>query len=186
MSENTPAAGGATPPVVTTTTTAPEVSPVVSTTPAPTAKPDELGDAGKKAIADERKARKDADARAAALEAKVKEFEDAKLSERERADKELADAKAAAEAAKAEAAKFQHDALRHRIAAEKSVPVELLAGATEEELVASAEKAIAWRGAAVPEPPKAPKPDPSVGPRGEQVTSGAELYRSKYPQRTPA
>jgi hypothetical protein len=182
MSEATPAAGDATSPTV-TTTIPPEPSPVTTTEPKPA---DDLGDAGKQAIAAERKARKDAERKAAELAAKVDEFEKAKLSEKERAEKELADAQAAAKAAREEAAAAQLDALRHRIAAKNGVPAELLTGLTEDDLTASAEAALKWRGAATPEQPKAPKPDPSVGPRGEQVVSGAELYRQKHPQRTPA
>jgi hypothetical protein len=182
MSEAPPAAGDATSPTV-TTTTPPEPSPVTTTEPKPT---DDLGDAGKRAIADERKARKEAERKAAELAARVDEFEKAKLTEKERAEKELADAQAAAKAAREEAAAAQLDALRHRIAAKNGVPAELLTGLTEDDLTSSAEAALKWRGAATPEPPKAPKPDPSVGPRGEQVTSGAELYRQSHPKRTPA
>jgi hypothetical protein len=179
--ENTPAAGDA------TSQPAPATPPTSEpATPGPP-KP-ELGDAGKKAIADERKARKDAEARAAELAAKVDEFEKAKLSEKERAERELADAKKAADEAKAEAARFQLDALKHRIAGEKNVPAALLTGSDEESLTASADAALAWRGTATPEPPKAPKPDQSVGARGDQQPmSGAELYRSKHPKSpTPA
>lgn len=180
MSEATPAVGDATSPAATTT------DPPEAPSPAATPKPDELGDAGTKAIAAERKARKDAERQAAELAAKVTAFENEKLTERQRADKELADAQAAAKAAREDAAAAQLDALRHRIAADKSVPAALLAGLTEEELTASAEAALKWRSDAAPPAPKAPKPDPSVGPRGEQPVSGADLYRSKHPARTPA
>lgn len=148
-------------------------------------KPEDDGRA--KALAEERRRAKAAEDRAKALEAKVKEFEDAKLSEQERAAKDLADAKAAADEAKAEAARFQLDALKHRVAAEKGVPAALLTGTDEESLAASADAALSWRGTVTPEPQKAPKPDPSVGPRGDQVVSGADLYRAKHPKSpTPA
>lgn len=184
MSEATPGTGDATSTVTTTNTPATTVASGTTTTltsppqttPAAPKDGDDLGDAGKRAIADERKARRDAERKAAELAAKVQEFEDAKLSEQERAAKELADAKAAAEAAKAEAARFQLDALKHRIAAEKGVPARLLAGETEDELTASADEALKWRGEATPPPPKAPKPDPSVGPRGA-TTAGLQAGR---------
>lgn len=147
-------------------------------------KADEDGRA--KALAEERRRAKAAEAKAAALEAKVQAFENEKLSEQERAAKELADAKAAAEAARAEAARFALDAVRHRIAAEKSVPAALLVGANEEELTASADEALKWREAAAPAAPKAPKPDQTVGARGETPMDGADLYRQKHPARTPA
>lgn len=149
-------------------------------------KPKADDDGRAKALAEERRRAKAAEAKAAALEAKVQAFENEKLSEQERAAKELADARAAAEAARAEAARFALDAVRHRIAAEKSVPAALLVGANEEELTASADEALKWREAATPHPPKAPRPDPSVGPRGDQVEDGADLYRRTHPKRTPA
>jgi hypothetical protein len=178
-----------TPTTSTVTTTAPTFQPAAPA-PSPPAKEDgkheDLGDAGAKAIAAERKARKEADARAAALQAKVDEHERAKLSEQEKAAKDLADARKAADEAKAEAARFQLDALKHRIAAEKGVPARLLAGGTEDELTVSADEALKWRGEATPPPPKAPKPDQTVGPRGGQPISGADLYRQMHPNRTPA
>lgn len=152
-----------------------------ASTPAPTPKPEDDGRA--KALAEERRRAKAAEDREKALQAKVDEFEKAQLSEKERADRELADAKAAAEKAKAEAAQFQLDALKHRIAAEKQVPAALLTGSDEESLTASAEAAIAWRGAQAPAAPVAPRPDPSVGARGgDGAVSGAELYDQMFPR----
>ncbi len=149
----------------------------------PDAKPNADEDGRAKALREERRRAKAAEDRAKAAEEKVKAFENEKLSEKERADRELADAKAAAEQAKAEAAKFQLDALRHRIAAEKNVPAALLTGSDEESLTASADAALSWRGAAEPAPPKAPKPDPSVGPRGgDNKVSGADLYDQMFPR----
>jgi hypothetical protein len=155
--------------------------------PQPEAKPAEPQDDGRaKALAEERRRAKAAEAEALALKAKVKEYEDRELSAQQKAERDLAELKAQAETARQDAAAAQLDALRHRIAAEKNVPAALLTGLTEEALTASAEQALKWRGDAAPVPPKAPKPDPSVGPRGEQPISGADLYRSKHPARTPA
>jgi hypothetical protein len=161
-------------------------SPTAPEKPAEPPKPEDPNAGLKKAIAEERRRAKVAEEEKAALAAKVKACEDEKLSEQERAAKDLAELKAQAEAARRDAAAAQLDAMRHRIAAEKQVPAALLTGLTEDELTASAEAALKWRGASVPEQPKAPKPDPSVGPRGEQPISGADLYRQKHPVRTPA
>jgi hypothetical protein len=154
--------------------------------PAETAKLEDPNAGLKKAIAEERRRAKAAEDEKAALAARVKEYEDRELSAQQKAERDLAELKAQAEAARRDAAAAQLDAMRHRIAAEKQVPAALLTGLTEDDLTSSAETALKWRGAATPEPPKAPKPDPSVGPRGEQVTSGAELYRQSHPKRTPA
>ena len=51
-----------------------------------------LGDAGKRALDAERKARRDADRRAAQLEAKLKEYEDAQKSDTEKLNDKLAEA----------------------------------------------------------------------------------------------
>jgi hypothetical protein len=156
--------------------------------PQPEAKPakDAQDDGRAKALAEERRRSKAAEARAEALEKKVREFEDLKLSEQEKVARDLAEAKAAAEAAKAEAARFQLDAVKHRIAAEKGVPAGLLAGEDEEALTASADAALAWRGQQAPTAPTAPKPDPSVGARGggdvKSLDSGAALYDMRHPK----
>jgi hypothetical protein len=185
MSEATPGSMGATPtePATSVTFQPPPAGGVTTTTsanppPAPTS--DDLGDAGKKAITEERAAKKAAEKRAAELQAKVDEFERAKLSEQEKAAKDLADARKAAEEAKSEAARLQLDVMRHRIAAEKGVPAALLSGGDEESLTASAEAALEWRGEVTPPHPTAPRPDPSVGARGDVKLSGAERGRQLW------
>lgn len=57
-------------------------------------------------------------------------------------------------AAKAEerAAKAEREALKSRVAAEKNVPASALSGSTEDELKASADALIAWRGGQNPPP----------------------------------
>jgi hypothetical protein len=62
------------------------------TTVTATATTDTLGDAGKAALDQERKARRDAEKRAKDVEARLKKFEDDQLSEQEKAVKRAADA----------------------------------------------------------------------------------------------
>jgi hypothetical protein len=98
----------------------------------------ELGDAGQKALREER-ARARAEAkRAAALEARLKEFEDRDKTESQK----LAEARQAAE----QRATAAESALaRYRVAATKGVPAELverLRGDTEDELAADADRLL--------------------------------------------
>jgi len=69
----------------------------------PAEKPEDLGDAGKAALDAERKARRDAEKRAAALEKEKKEREDAELTENERLKQENEENRAKADAATAKA-----------------------------------------------------------------------------------
>jgi hypothetical protein len=141
-----------------TTDTAPEATePAAPETPPPATPGDDLGDAGKKAIAAERAARKAAEKQAADLAAQVKAFEDASKSEAEKAA-------ARAEAAEKALAEVTAKAARLQVAAEVGVPadlVEFLTGSDEESLRAQAEKLMAATAAS--KAPRAPQPDPSQG-----------------------
>ena len=137
--------------------------------PAPTADPpapepsatDDLGDAGKKAIAAERARVKDLEKQLRDLKPladKAKELEDAKKSEQERLTEQLNAAKAEAEATKAEL-------LRLRVAAEKGLPAELAArlqGGDEDELAEDADRLLALMGPKTPQSPGSA----DAGPRG--------------------
>ncbi len=129
---------------------------------------DQLGDAGKKALSTERKARRDAEKALNDALAKVKEFEQRDLSETERLNQQLAEAQATA-------AKATAEALRLRIAAEVGLDPELyefLDGITDEEQMrARAQKLAAKAGA--PAPKKTP--DFGGGKRGEDPNSVAGL-----------
>lgn len=134
----------------------PTTNPADSEAPAPVeaAPAQELGDGGLKALQAERDARKAAEKSAAELSARLKEFEDSKLSELEKAQN------AAAESA-AELAKLRKDNIRNTVALSKGVPadlVEFLTGDTEDEVAAKADLLISRLGA-----PGTPKPDPSQG-----------------------
>lgn len=127
-----------------------------------------LGDPGKKALAAERKARRDAEKAVADLQAKVKAFEQRDLSETERLNQQLAEAQATA-------AKATAEALKLRVAAEVGLDPELhefLDGITDEEQMrARAQKLAAKAGA--PAPKKTP--DFGGGKRGDDPMSVAGL-----------
>lgn len=119
------------------------------TAPAPgspeVAKTDEpLGEPGLAALKSERAARAAAEKAAADALAKVKAFEDAQKSEAEKQAERLAEIER--ENAELKAAKT-----RAEVAAAKGVPAGLLTGNTQEELEASADALIAFKGAQEPQ-----------------------------------
>lgn len=100
----------------------------------PGAKSEELGEAGKKALETERKARQAAEKRAKELEAKVKEAEDAEKTELEKLQSKVAELTRDAEAATAKA-----DRLEIATAAGLTpAQARRLVGSTREELEADA------------------------------------------------
>ena len=118
----------------------------------------ELGDGGKKALQAERDARKAAEKANAELNARLKEFEDSKLSDLERAQKEAADNAA-------ELARLRSENVRNKVAIDKGIPadlVEFLTGDTEGDIAAKADLLLARLNT-----PGTPKPDPSQGAKGE-------------------
>lgn len=122
--------------------------------------PTDLGDAGKKALAEERKARKAAEKSAADAAAKVKEYEDRDKTEMEKSAERSKQAEEERDAAKAEALRLR-TAIKHGISDEDA---ELfLTGKDEETLTRQAERLAERLTAAGP---KIPKPDPSQGARG--------------------
>lgn len=112
-----------------------------------------LGDAGQKALAKEREARKSAEQAykesqksIADLTAKVKEFEDRDKGEAQKAAERIAELeKALADKDSALVAK-DREATRAAVAADKGVPLKLVTGSTREEMEAAADAAIEWRG----------------------------------------
>lgn len=100
--------------------------------------PADLGDAGKKAIDEERKARREAERRANDLDKRLKEFEDAGKTEIEKLTGRVADLEPKLTAAEARA-------LRLEIALDKGVPKSLavrLQGSTREEMEADADELL--------------------------------------------
>lgn len=97
---------------------------------------DDLGDAGKRALDAERKARRAAEKAAADALAKVQAFEDAQKSEGEKLAARL-------KAAEDRAAKAESDAARAQIVNELGIPADVaadIAGSTPEEFRAAAER----------------------------------------------
>lgn len=136
-----------------------------------------LGDGGKAALAAERKARRDADAQLKALQTRLQEFEDRDKSEVEKLQARLA-------AAEKSATEATLKALRADVAQAKGVPAGLLSGATEEELNASADALLAFRGetAKVPAAPSAA----GQGNVGKPVSTGnAQLTRADLAGMSP-
>jgi hypothetical protein len=102
------------------------------------------------------------------------EFEESQKTEQQK----LADKLAAAEA---RAAELEVKTLRAEVAADKGIPASLLSGSTLEELTASADALVAFRG-------EKPKPDlgggdrgADVGGKGGQITS-REALQSMTPE----
>lgn len=125
--------------------TAESTTTTVETATVETTQQDELGDAGKKALAAERTAKKAAEKKAAELEARLKAIEDKDKSEAER----LAErASVAEQAAQEQAAQLA----RYKVAAATGVPADLLApsGTDEESLAQYAAALLEWRGSAAP------------------------------------
>jgi len=127
---------------------------------------DQLGDAGKKALAAEREQRKAAE----------KELAKYRKAETEKADADKTEAeKRAAADARADAAELR--ATRLEVAHEKGLTpaqAKRLVGTTREELEADADEVLK-DFPTVPAKPSTPKPDPSQGSRGETKTRPTSL-----------
>lgn len=119
-----------------------------------------LGEAGKKALAAEREARKAAEKAAAEYQARIKELEAAQMSDLERAQ-------AAAKEAQEAAVKATTEALRWKVAAEFQIAAEdaevFLTGSDEESIRKQAQRLAEL---AASKGPTVPKPDPSQGAKG--------------------
>lgn len=153
------------------------IPPAVGATPAvdPPADPD-LGDAGKRALAAERTARRASDKAATDAQTALKVYQDRDLSEIERAQNEAVESKAAA-------TKAIGDALRWRTAAHHGISdadAELfLTGTDEVTLTAQAERFAEL--SKTPAGPRTPAPDPGQGPRTPGPQSEDDvLYESLY------
>ncbi len=109
-------------------------------------------------------------------EARMKEnAEKAKLYDeaQEQGKTELQKAQEAAAKAEARAAALETKVLRAQVAAAKGVDADLLSGTSQEELEASADRLLAWRGAQTPK--GAPSSDAGV--RGDEIRAVKQLTR---------
>ncbi|WP_432034586.1 hypothetical protein [Streptomyces antibioticus] len=166
-------------------TTAPPATDGTPTPPAPPATPQapaDLGDAGKKALDEERaarreaeKARRDLEARLKDLEplaAKAQELEDAKKTEAEKLNEKLT-------AAEKRAAEAESKAMRLEVAAAKGLTeaqAKRLVGATRAELEADADELLASFGGAPA------GGDPAGGKGGKSRTPVAKLRPGAMPE----
>ena len=91
-------------------------------------------------------------------------------------------AQEAAAKAEARAAAMEAEAMRAKVAAATGVDADLLSGSSEEELRASAERLLAWRGAQVPK--GAPAADAGV--RGDEIRAARQLTREDLKKMSPA
>lgn len=132
--------------------------------PEPRSDSDGLGDAGRKAIAAERKAAREEKRRADEAEAQLEELRRQQMTEQERAVAERDDARKQLEEANARLAAFEQERTRNEVAAAKGLSLaqaRRLSGTTREEFEADAD-AFKAELAALAAPP-VPKPDPSAG-----------------------
>lgn len=146
---------------------------------------EELGEAGKRALEAERKARRAAESRAKELEAKVKEAEDAEKTELEKLQGQVADLTKKAEAAEAKADRFE-------VAAAKGLSLaqaRRLVGSTKEELEADADALRADLGLKNKDDEKdeketekeTPQDERPVGRPKEELRSGASTSDEETP-----
>lgn len=100
----------------------------------------------------------------------------------EQGKSELQKAQEAAAKAEARAAAMEAEAMRAKVAAATGVDADLLSGSSEDELRASAERLLAWRGAQVPK--GAPATDAGV--RGEEIRAAKQLTRDDLKKMSPS
>lgn len=100
----------------------------------------------------------------------------------EQGKSELQKAQEAAAKAEARAAAMEAEAMRAKVAAATGVDADLLSGSSEDELRASAERLLAWRGAQVPK--GAPATDAGV--RGDEIRAARQLTREDLKKMSPA
>ena len=129
---------------------------------------DQLGDAGKKALAEERKAKAAEKRRADDAERRLAELERERMTDAEKVAAERDDWRKKYEEQSATLAARELAALRTEVAAERGLTLtqaRRLIGSTREELEADADAFKAELPAAPqsPFPPNTPKPDPSQG-----------------------
>lgn len=100
----------------------------------------------------------------------------------EQGKSELQKAQEAAAKAEARAAAMEAEAMRAKVAAATGVDADLLSGSSEDELRASAERLLAWRGTQVPK--GAPATDAGV--RGDEIRAARQLTREDLKKMSPA
>lgn len=144
------------------------------------AEQDTLGDAGKRALESERKARKDAEKRARELEARVNEFEDANRSEAEKQLRKLEKAEKELAEARSRYAELERKNLVAEVAAELEIPQSAwgrISGNTADEIRADAEE---LKALLAPTGPRKPAPVPEEGKVTEGKLSPGQVFESFF------
>lgn len=100
----------------------------------------------------------------------------------ERGKSELQKALDKAAQAEARVKALEVQATRAQVSAAKGVDIDLLSGSTLEELEASADRLLAWRGAQVPK--GAPSSDAGV--RGDEIRAAGQLTREDLKKMSPS
>lgn len=100
------------------------------------------------------------------------EFEESQKTELQKAAERAA-------AAEAHAAEVEVRALRAEVAADKGIPASLLSGSTIEELQASADALLAFRGGQ-------PKPDFGGGERGKDIEGFRQISEAEFAVMSPS
>lgn len=135
-------------------------------------------EAGKKALDEERKARRDAEKSAKDLAARLKELEDKDKSETDRLREENVGLKQQVSDAEAKATRFE-------VAAEKGVKPRWLTGTTREELEAAADEYLTDHPSATGAGPAPSKPTEALSGGGDPTEEPDETDPRKLAEQIP-
>jgi TolA-binding protein len=149
----------------------------------PQGDPEALGDAGKAALAAERKRANDAEKQAREAQARIKELEEKDATEIEKATRRIAELESANQTLTTDLQTRDRTILRLNTGIDEGLPKNLilrLQGDDEEALKADAASLRELIPDNTPSP--FPKADPSQGPKGAGKTSNADLFASAMDQ----
>lgn len=149
----------------------------------PQGDPEALGDAGKAALAAERKRANDAEKQARDAQARIKELEEKDATEIEKATRRIAELESANQTLTTDLQSRDRTILRLNTGIDEGLPKNLilrLQGDDEEALKADAASLRELIPDNTPSP--FPKADPSQGPKGAGKTSNADLFASAMDQ----
>ena len=137
--------------------------------------PQQLGEAGKKALQAERDAREQAEKRVKDLEQQLSSAQSKHEAEKQAMQASIDDLTGQASAESDRAAKAEQNALKVRVALRKGLPesfADRLQGDDEEALESDADQFVQFAAGR----PKAPAPDPSQGPKGRGESSVEQQF----------
>lgn len=149
----------------------------------PQGDPAALGDAGKAALAAERKRANEAEKLAREAQARIKELEEKDATDLEKASRRIKELEEANAALAADVDSRDKTILRLNTGIDEGLPKNLIArlqGDDEESIKADAVSLKELIPDSTPNP--FPKPDPSAGPQGAGKTSNADLFAQQLEQ----